>query len=125
MKRLEIGENAYNLKYSINALAELQEMSGKSIEQHVADMAAGSIVGLRWILWAGLIEMQDSMTVRQVGALLDDYFETGGEMDTLSDTLTAALEDSGFFKALARAAEKLKEQQAKARAEKKRKTIGA
>lgn len=125
MRRLEIGDNAYTLKYTINALAELQEMSGKSIEQHVAEMVTGSIIGLRWIMWAGLIDAHDDMTVRKVGALLDDYFEAGGEMDTLSDTLTAALEDSGFFKALARAAEKLKEQQAKARAIKKRKETEA
>lgn len=73
------------LRFTLNALAELESEYG-SVDDAFAQLEKGSVVALRFILWAGLVHEDENLTVKQVGNLIDlDY------MKDLTDKLGEAL----------------------------------
>ena len=58
------------LKYDLNAMAELEDEYG-SIDEAFAMLDKNSIKAVRFILWAGLIHEDPSLTVQKVGSLID------------------------------------------------------
>lgn len=54
--RLAAGDDTYTLKLTINACCELEERSGKYFDDVVAAANAGSLIYVRWLLWATLQE---------------------------------------------------------------------
>jgi hypothetical protein len=58
-----------NLRFDLNAFAELEEAYG-DIEQAMKAMEKGSIKALRAILWAGLIHEEETLTQKQIGAMI-------------------------------------------------------
>lgn len=62
--------NTYTLRYTLNALAELEDRYG-SVDAAFEAMNKNSIKAIRCVLWAGLIAEQPDLTEMQVGALID------------------------------------------------------
>lgn len=76
------------IKFDLNAFIELEEMYG-SIDGALKEMEKGSIKAVRAILWAGLIHEDESLTLKQVGSMVD--------MDNLpriTEALSQAISDS-------------------------------
>lgn len=67
---LQVGENAYNLFYDLNAFAELEEIYG-SVEKAMSILAGGSVKAIINILWAGLIHENETLTQKEVGKMFD------------------------------------------------------
>ena len=58
------------LKYTLNAMAEMEERYG-SVEKAFEALESNSMKAIRFVLWAGLIHADDTLTERQVGNLID------------------------------------------------------
>ena len=57
--------------FTLNAMAEMEERYG-SVDAAFAKLDAGSIKAARFILWAGLLHLEDeSLTEQRVGNLID------------------------------------------------------
>lgn len=58
-----------HLKYDFNAFCEIEERLG-SVDAAFDILQNFSIKGMRTLLWAGLIHEDDSLTEREVGAMV-------------------------------------------------------
>ena len=65
---LKAGEKTYVLRYTTNALVELEERTGRS----VMDIAnRPSFKDARALVWAGLIHANPDLTLEQAGEIMD------------------------------------------------------
>lgn len=62
--------NTYELQFTLNAMAELEEKYG-SVEKAFTAMDSGSFKAIRCILWAGMLEQHPELTEMQVGSMVD------------------------------------------------------
>lgn len=74
------------IKFDLNAMAELEDKYG-SVDAAFEMLDKNSIKALRFILWAGLVHEDESLTERQVGSLIDMKY-----MQELMETLGGAFE---------------------------------
>lgn len=58
------------LKFDLNAMAELEDEYG-SVDAAFEMLDKNSIKAVRFILWAGLMHEDPSLTLKQVGSLID------------------------------------------------------
>lgn len=58
------------LKFDLNAMAELEDKYG-SVDAAFEKLDQNSIKAVRFILWAGLIHEDETLTEKQVGSLID------------------------------------------------------
>lgn len=63
-------DKARRLKYTLNSFAMLEEKYG-SVDAALKKMEGGSILVIRFILWAGLVHEDKSLTEEQVGDMID------------------------------------------------------
>lgn len=61
------------IKFDLNAMAELEDKYG-SVDAAFEALDNNSIKALRFILWAGLVHADESLTEKQVGSLIDMRF---------------------------------------------------
>lgn len=66
---IELGGREYNLKFTLNAMAELEDKYG-SVETAFEQMEKGSFKAIRFVLWAALLEENEDLTEKQVGAMI-------------------------------------------------------
>lgn len=78
------------LRYTMNALVNLEELLGRPFFDVLQDFGAGhlGLRELRGILWAGLIHEDPDLTVEQAGALLDE----AGDLQTVALQIGEALQ---------------------------------
>lgn len=70
------------LKFTFNAFAEFEALTGKSIQQVFQDQEALGFGLMRQLLWAGLIHEDKTLTVEQAGDLME-----AGEGSNLTEKL--------------------------------------
>lgn len=92
-------DKEYVLVYDLNALADLEEATGKTIAQlgemmQKAEGTGGTAgIGLkesRALLWAGLQHHHSRITVRRAGDLLGDLVQMRPIMQAVGEALAAA-----------------------------------
>lgn len=59
------------LRYTLNAMIELEESYGSVEEAFRVLEETNSLKALRKILWAGLLHEEDALTEQEIGALID------------------------------------------------------
>ncbi len=96
--KLIIGDKTYEFEYTINALCDLEKVTGKTFSEL---MNAESMTNIRGLLWCGLIANQKTITLEQAGALLLEYIKTN-TLEELTALVGDAFEQAGFLQALAR-----------------------
>lgn len=70
---VELGD--YTLRYSINALCELEDASGMSAMQlanTLGDEESFSVKTLRLMVWGGLVDNHEDITLKQAGEIIND-----------------------------------------------------
>jgi len=77
-----------HLRFTLNALAELEEKYGSIEEAFERVEKNSSVIALRFILWAGLIWEDPDLTEREVGDLIDLAY-----MQEMIDKLGSALDN--------------------------------
>lgn len=72
---LEAGGETYRLQYTTNAMCELEDAAGKTINDLVAELGDEAnppgIKSMRVLLWAALVEHQEAITVKETGKIID------------------------------------------------------
>ncbi len=75
--RLRVGDQAFTLRLTTNACAELEDLAGKPLDQVLKGLEEGRIASLREILWASLRDQHpevatlDADAFRKIGDLVD------------------------------------------------------
>lgn len=65
--KIDIGDGQErHLRYTLNSFALLEEKYG-TIDKAMEALESGSIIAIRYILWAGLIHEDENLTERYVG----------------------------------------------------------
>lgn len=69
---VEAGGKTYTLRFSIDALCQLEAKAGKSFQKIGDDLASGqvSLTLARQLLWAGLREHHSEITEKMAGELM-------------------------------------------------------
>lgn len=84
------------VKYDFNAIADIEEVSGKGIGFLLREENMG-INTIRLLIWAGLKHEDKKLTRSEVGDLLTDYLKAGGTWDELGKVISDAFEQSGIM----------------------------
>lgn len=72
------------LRMDLNALADFERVSGKSVMRGGFAIETMAIADIRDLLWACLVQEDESLSARQVGAMLHP-----GNLSKISDALAA------------------------------------
>lgn len=84
----EIGGEIYRFKMSFNAMCDLEEVTGKTLAEVVAEMEINpSITTMRALFWAALQEHHAGFTIKDVGDLMQ---ELGAAFGDLAEAIFAA-----------------------------------
>lgn len=81
-------DKARNLRYGMNALVKVEELTGKSITK--LDLENLSMKDLRTIMFAGLYHEDKDLTPEKVGELIDEYSDIGTIATKLAEAFTIA-----------------------------------
>lgn len=81
-------DKARNLRYGMNALVKVEELTGKPITK--LDLENLSMKDLRTIMFAGLYHEDKSLTPEKVGELIDEYSDVGSVATKLGEAFTIA-----------------------------------
>ncbi len=96
--KLELGNKTYEFEFTINAVCDLEEMTGKGF----ADlMSVEGLTSIRALMWCGLVSNQKTITLAQTGELLQEYLKSKS-IEDLIKTIGDAFEQAGFIQAAAR-----------------------
>ena len=91
---LKIQDKEYLLRYDINALILLEDITGQSITNALnEDMG---IKMLRNLLYVGLKRNHKEITIEGVGDLIQEYLDADGDMEKLSELITVAFSESNL-----------------------------
>jgi len=91
---IKIQDKEYTLKYDINALALLEDITGKSISNVLQENMG--ISTLRNLFYVGLKRNHKDITVEQVGDIMQDYIDEHKSVERLSALITEAFEKSNL-----------------------------
>lgn len=81
-------DKARNLRYGMNALVKVEELTGKSITK--LDLENLSMKDLRTILFAGLYHEDRELTPEKVGELIDEHSNIAAVAEKLGEAFTVA-----------------------------------
>ena len=91
--KLEIGDTMFELEYTINAVCDLEELTGKNLGEA---LAMGGFASIRALLWCGLSEHMKGLTLAKAGTLLQEYIKANS-IENLVKAMTEAIEQAGFL----------------------------
>lgn len=97
--KLQIADEMYDLEYTVNAICDLEELSGKSLGEV---LSSGQYSSVRSLLWCGLITKQPQTTVEKAGEILQAYLQTKTTNDFILQ-VGMALDQAGFLRAQGKA----------------------
>jgi hypothetical protein len=87
-----------HIRFSLNALEEMEEALGVSVDQFGDALTKGGIKAMRKFLWIGLKQEDPELTEKQVGDMVDigSFLEMQGK---IGEAFAAAIGESGNAKA--------------------------
>lgn len=80
------------LRFTLNAMAELEDKYG-SVDTAFEKLESGSFKAVRYVLWAGLIDNDPTLTEQKVGSLID-VTNLGELMKTLTASMSNDMPES-------------------------------
>ena len=81
-------DKARNLRYGMNALVKIEELTGKPITK--LDLESISMKDLRIIVYAGLCHEDKELTLESAGDLIDNYSDVTEVADKIAEAFTIA-----------------------------------
>ena len=91
-----------HLRYSANAVADLEELLGEGFASLLSDQKNVGIRHARAFLWAGLKhedrKLQTPRGIEEAGRLVEVWYENGGNLDTLYIKIFEALKNDGWLR---------------------------
>ena len=92
---LKIQDKEYLLKYDVNALVLLEDMTGVTLESLVANGLGFG--GLRTMLYVGLRKHHTEISLEATGDLIQSFLDAGQEPGTLGEILFKAFKDANLL----------------------------
>ena len=92
----EVALGEYTLRYSINALCELEDasdMSAVQLAMSLSDEETFKIKSLRLMVWAGLIDNHENVSIKQAGEIISD-FGVAKTMEAITKAFEAGMPDA-------------------------------
>lgn len=83
-----------NIRFDLNALVELEDALGVTIDKLEEAAAKGGVKAIRKMLWIGLKQEDAELTELQVGAMID-ISNVGHVTTVLSEAMGAAMGGAG------------------------------
>lgn len=95
--KVEIAGRECELRYDLNALADLEEVLGRGLSVLFQEEAVG-IATIRGLLWAGLkwSRRRQGFTRADAGSLLEQHMRQGGAVADVLPAIVEALRASGL-----------------------------
>lgn len=93
---IEIGGKNKRLRYDFNAIADIEEKSGKGIGQLFDEQSIG-LYSIRVLLWGGLKWEDQGLTIQRTGKLVQQFIEDGNSLEDLIPYVEEAINKSGLF----------------------------
>lgn len=90
---VNINDKKYTMRYTVNSLCALEDRAGMPIDRLMKRQFSAT----RFLLWAGLVEEQPELTVKDVSALIGDCVAAGGCLTDIVDMCTEGLREAEFF----------------------------
>lgn len=94
--KFQAGETMHELKFTVNSVADLEELTGKSLGDV---FQAGEFSAMRSLIWCGLTHSDPKLTMHGAGDILDAYISEGGGIDQAFTLINEALTQAGFLRA--------------------------
>lgn len=88
---IDVANEKKIVKYDINALCALEQKLGNKSLQEIFSEKSLNFTWIRCVLWAGLIHGDRKFTIADAGRLLDEHFESGGDIGELVQELMGAV----------------------------------
>jgi hypothetical protein len=79
-----------NIRFDLNAFAELEEATGRTLTESIDDIGKGSLKTVRVVLWAGLVWEDETLTEQIVGANIGMH-NLAEVTEALTQAISAAL----------------------------------
>ena len=91
----EIDGAGYTLRFSVDALCQLESAAGKSFADIGRDLSTGkiSITLARQLLWSALREHHPAVTLKEAGEMIKGLGGITGAMAKINEALVAAFPD--------------------------------
>ncbi len=102
--KLEIGDKTYDFEFTINAVCDLEERTGKGFAELIS---VEGLTSLRALMWCGLITHQKTLTMAQAGDLIQEYLKNN-TVEDFTKTIGDAFEQAGFIQAAAQKRPRIK-----------------
>ena len=93
MQKITLCGREYSLRFSVNSLCCLEEKMDKGL----SGLFKTDLSSLRALLWCGLQEQEQHLTLEDAGLLLEEHLKSGGSLMDVSCRIARALEVAGFF----------------------------
>ena len=79
-----------HIRFDLNAFAELEEATGKTLTDSIDDIGKGSLKTVRTVLWAGLAWEDPELTPQMVGSYIGMH-NLSAVTEALTEAISAAL----------------------------------
>ena len=93
---IEIGGKTKRLRYDFNAVADIEEKSGRGLGDLFSEQNIG-LYSIRLLLWGGLKWEDPGLTVERTGQMIQEYIEDGNTLEDLIPHIEEAINKSGLF----------------------------
>lgn len=90
---VNINDKKYTMRYTVNSLCALEDRAGMPIDRLMERQFSAA----RLLLWAGLMEEQPELSIKDVGAMIGDCVAAGGCLMDIVDMCAEGLREAGFF----------------------------
>lgn len=84
------------VRFDFNAIADIEEMAGKSIAVLLSEENLGFNT-IRLLMWAGLKHDDEKLSKQQVGTMIFEWLKKGGTMEKIISILSKAFDESGIL----------------------------
>lgn len=91
--RAEIGGKSVALKYTVNAMCAVEDACGGALDE-IMDR---QFTAARLLLWGGMLECCQEMTVAQAGELIGAHLASGGTLEEVVEHCAEGMRRAGFF----------------------------
>ena len=93
---IEIGGKNKRLRYDFNAVADIEEKSGKGLGSLFNEQNIG-LYSMRLLLWGGLKWEDPGLTIQRTGQMIQQFIEDGNDLEDLTPYIEEAINKSGLF----------------------------
>ena len=88
-----VGETTYTLRFTLNALCEVEEAAGVSVEALLGRVSNGNLRDVRLLVWGALRDAHPELTLTEAGTVLGAVMAADG-MEAAEALIVTAIEEA-------------------------------